>query len=133
MANLNNNKGINIKFPITSTFLETNKTTAAAIKENLKTLVLTTRGERLVNPEIGTRLSSLGGMLFEPMNKEQMQIVVEGDIVSAIEKFYPEVQVLSVEIKTPDEDTSLKPNEALIKIFYSFKEIEDDLSINVRK
>ena len=52
--------GINLKFPLRAYrkgFFEMNNTTRAAIREDIKILLLTKKGERVVNSSIGTNIS----------------------------------------------------------------------------
>ena len=64
--------GINLKFPLRAFrkgFFEMNNTTVDAVREDIKILLLTKKGERVVNPTIGTNIPILLGELFEPIKK----------------------------------------------------------------
>ena len=67
--------GINLKFPLRAYrkgFFEMNNTTRDAIREDIKILLLTKKGERVVNSTIGTNIPILAGQLFEPAIKEDL-------------------------------------------------------------
>ena len=68
--------GINLKFPLRSYrrgFFEMNTTTLAAIREDIKILLLTKKGERLINTDIGTNIPILAGQLFEPHDRDVLE------------------------------------------------------------
>ena len=67
--------GVNLKFPLRSFrkgFFEMNDTTIDAVKEDIKILLLTKKGERVVNSSIGTNIPILLGEMFEPIKKNEM-------------------------------------------------------------
>ena len=45
-------------------FFQGNKTTITAIREDIKVLLMTVKGERLMHKEMGTNLPILAGQLF---------------------------------------------------------------------
>ena len=79
--------GINLKFPLRAYrkgFFEMNNTTRDAIREDIKILLLTKKGERVVNGSIGTNIPILAGQLFEPAIREDLepQITLEWEKIS---------------------------------------------------
>jgi len=71
-----------------------------AIKQSLKSLILTNHYERPFHPEIG---SNIPGLLFEPFSPI-LKIQIEKEIVNIIQNFEPRVRLESVKlIMRPDE------------------------------
>jgi phage baseplate assembly protein W len=113
---------INFKFPlskVTGGFPEGNKTSKAAIRENIKTLILTKKGERVINPDIGTNISVLAGELFNNVDKKSMEQRIFVEIENAIDKYLPIVKLISLSIQTSSENDKLRFNEILISMQYA--------------
>ena len=65
---------LNLKFPLKSFkrgFFQGNTDTISAVRENIKTLLLTLKGERVMHAEMGTNIPVLQGQLFEPITREE--------------------------------------------------------------
>ena len=128
--------GINLKFPLRSYrqgFFEMNNTTNAAIKENIKTLLLTVKGERVVHPNIGTNIPTLMGQLFEPMKPREMEAKIGAEITTALEIWMPEVTMTSINIYTQDTvpfGTALNPNDILVRMEYEYSGIPDMVELS---
>ena len=128
--------GINLKFPLRSYrqgFFEMNNTTNAAIKENIKTLLLTVKGERVVQPNIGTNIPTLMGQLFEPMKPREMEAKIGAEITTALEIWMPEVTMTSINIYTQDTvpfGTALNPNDILVRMEYEYSGIPDMVELS---
>ena len=128
--------GINLKFPLRSYrqgFFEMNNTTNAAIKENIKTLLLTVKGERVVQPNIGTNIPTLMGQLFEPMKPREMEAIIGAEITTALEIWMPEVTMTSINIYTQDTvpfGTALNPNDILVRMEYEYSGIPDMVELS---
>jgi phage baseplate assembly protein W len=73
-----------------------------AVIRSIKNLLLTDRGERLCQPDIG---SGIKNALFEPMLPSTAQMI-RSLIMSCIEKHEPRARILSVDVE-PDEDKHL--------------------------
>lgn len=79
------------------------KTDAAAVKQAVKNLLLTTPGEKPFNPYFGGGLNDL---LFELANDETNFLLTEY-ITAAIENFEPRAKLLSIVPNvTPDNNTA---------------------------
>ena len=128
--------GINLKFPLRSYrqgFFEMNNTTNAAIKENIKTRLLTVKGERVVQPNIGTNIPTLMGQLFEPMKPREMEAKIGAEITTALEIWMPEVTMTSINIYTQDTvpfGTALNPNDILVRMEYEYSGIPDMVELS---
>ena len=131
----NNSVGINFSFPLrwgNSNTFSVNKTTLDALKENIKILLLTKKGERVVNPDIGTNIPMLSGELFEQINKVEMQTRMTSEISSAFKQWIKNANFAGLEIFT-QEDDSLKKNDVRVKIFYQLAKggINDNITLRI--
>jgi phage baseplate assembly protein W len=83
-------------------------------KENLKTLLLTRKGERYMSPTFGTDLLEI---VFQP-NVSELKQDITNIISDAVSIWIPKLQLQDIEIKTNEDDSSLN-NTTLITISYS--------------
>jgi len=119
--------GVNLKFPLRSYrkgFFEMNNTTIDAVKEDIKILLLTKKGERVVNPNIGTNIPILLGELFEPIKKEEMEARIGAEIRSALDTWMPYVTMDAIEIFTSDNPptgTNVNENDILVRMAYTLQ------------
>jgi phage baseplate assembly protein W len=77
-------------------------TTKDQIKSNLINLLLTTRGERIMNPEFGT---SLQNYLFEGITDDNSDALISS-LQTSIATFIPQINVISI-TATPNTDYNL--------------------------
>lgn len=116
--------GINLKFPLRSYrkgFFEMNQTTLDAVREDIRILLLTKKGERIVNPDIGTNIPILMGQLFEPIKKQELEDNIGREIKSALQSWMPYVTLEKIEVFSevdPPKGISLNSNQVLIKMSY---------------
>lgn len=110
---LDKNRAIGVSLPFNAGGVF-NKTfsTKDQIKSNLINLLLTYKGERILNPEFGADLPRL---LFEPINNETLD-KIQNQIITSVAIYVPEVNITNIEI-TPDIDI----NTIYINIIYQFK------------
>ena len=119
--------GVNLKFPLRSFrkgFFEMNNTTIDAVREDIKILLLTKKGERVVNPSIGTNIPILLGELFEPIKKREMEARIGAEIKSALETWMPYVTMNSIEIFRAEDapiGTNIKENDILVRMGYTLE------------
>ena len=95
--------GINLKFPLRAYrkgFFEMNNTTRDAIREDIKILLLTKKGERVVNSSIGTNIPILAGQLFEPAIKEDLEPEITIEVKQALATWMPYVTLESLQVFT---------------------------------
>ena len=85
--------------------------TREQIKFNVVNLVLTSKGERIENPNFGTTLRS---QLFGQMTEDTLDSVRE-DIINSIAIYIPEVAVRNIELLIEPNESS---NTLLVKITY---------------
>jgi len=119
---LNPNVAIGINLPLNgpgvfnSTYIS-----QKAIKNNLINFFLTNPGERPLNPSFG---AGLRVFLFEQSNEPTFENL-NGFISSKLEAFFPEVQILKLDILSPDDE----PNNIVITLNYSINNINDTINI----
>ena len=117
-----NNYAIGITLPLTfgeSTF-EQSFQTKDQIKSNIKNLLLTKRGERILQPQFGSGLQSL---LFE-QNVDDLEGRIEDTINESLEQWLPYVTAEEIDIESTDE---LRDNNK-INVSIKFK-IGDDINL----
>ena len=118
--------GINLKFPLRSYrrgFFEMNNTTTAAVRENIKILLMTVKGERVVNPSVGTNIPTLMGQLFEQIEPGEMEARIGAEITTALATWMPEVQMVGITVHTQDTapmGVALNPNDILLRMEYVY-------------
>src|SRR4051812_31143989 len=96
-------------------YLETTNDELSAVRENLKSLMLTNWGERVMNYNFGCNFLEF---LFDNHDSE-LSTRIEDRIVSQISTWMPFVTVTSVSVTFSDEDETLPENS--IQIDLSFK------------
>jgi phage baseplate assembly protein W len=85
--------------------------TREQIKFNIVNLVLTSKGERIENPNFGTTLRS---QLFGQMTEDTLNNVRE-DIINSVGVYVPEVSIQNIELLIEPNESS---NTLLVKIAY---------------
>jgi len=90
------------------------------VKSNIKNLLLTKRGERIIQPEFGSGLQSL---LFEP-NVDDLEGRIEDTINESLEQWLPYVTAEEIDIESTDE---LRDNNKL-NVSIKFR-IGDDINL----
>tara|TARA_B110000114_G_scaffold16265_1_gene15750 strand:+ start:27 stop:455 length:429 start_codon:yes stop_codon:yes gene_type:complete len=117
-----NNYAIGITLPLQfgeNTF-EQSFQTKDQIKSNIKNLLLTKRGERILQPQFGSGLQSL---LFEP-NVDDLEGRIEDTINDSLKQWLPYVTADEIDIESTDE---LRDNNK-INVSIKFK-IGDDINL----
>jgi len=79
----------------------TNYTTLTQAKDNLKNLILTKKGERLMNPEFGC---DVWLVLFEQMHGATIESRIETAIVDAVDTWLPYLSLTSIVFDYDDND-----------------------------
>jgi len=95
------NYAIGITLPLTfgeNTF-EQSFLTKDQVKSNIKNLLLTKKGERILQPEFGSGLQEL---LFEP-NVDDLESRIEDTINQSLEQWLPYVTAEEIVIESTDE------------------------------
>ena len=79
----------------------TNYTTLTQAKDNLKNLILTKKGERLMNPDFGC---DVWLVLFEQMDGATIESRIETSIVDAVDTWLPYLSLTSIVFDYDDSD-----------------------------
>jgi phage baseplate assembly protein W len=92
------------------------------IRDNLRNLLLTNKGERLGRHDFGTSLRSL---TFEMINNENFEQIVMNDIQIAVEKYLPyiELDMFSAETIKFENDDIKGISTLLVKVGYNVTNI----------
>jgi len=124
---------LSIKFPIDvqdGTGVELHDDYAANIRQNLKMLILTNKGERIMNPEFGVGLKKY---LFENVSNNKIIIgdieydiktIILKNITEQVNKYIPDVLIQDLYVKFEDNTLTLSL-QYLLSGFY-----QDILQIN---
>jgi phage baseplate assembly protein W len=116
---------INYSFPLRKFrqgFFEGNQDTIRAVRENIKILLMTKKGERVINGGIGTNIPILLGSLFEQIVPEEMEVRIRSEITNALRTYMPEVKLTSLKLYFEDNANEigavLERNQVLIRMKY---------------
>ncbi len=100
----------------------THDTLAQAVHQDLKILLLTSPGERVMDPLFGCGLKNY---LFETLNPSTLG-AIEARIKQQVKKYLPFIQIKSVNFASAHSSaggtvvTDMDPNNVSIQISYSF-------------
>ena len=97
-----------------SGLFQQSQTTLEQAGSNIKNLLLTAKGERVMQPNFGSRLREL---LFEQYT-EDLSSRIQEEIQEAISTWLPYINIASVNIIQSDEDPNTYPQEPSTKIVY---------------
>ena len=112
---------INLKFPLKSYrrgFFQGNTDTISAVRENIKVLLLTTKGERVMHAELGTQIPVLQGQLFEPITRDETFENIRLEIETAIQTYLPYIRILNIKMITQEEEPRLGNNKIRVNMSY---------------
>lgn len=98
------------------------RTNEESIKESLKNLILTNRGERLFQPNIG---SDVRASLFENVTPANLK-VLEERVRDVINNYEPRVSIIDVDVTSLYDD-----NRVHVTIYFYVKNSENPVSVTV--
>jgi phage baseplate assembly protein W len=93
-----------------------------SVKEAIKNLVLTDRGERLMQPNLG---GNIRAMLFENMTPASLKLIEE-QVKTVIEIYEPRAEVLDVIVNGSLDDNTVK---VTVKFFITNQEQPVELDV----
>ena len=108
--------GIDFPFAIVPNkdgYFATTKTTIESVKNNIRLLLQTQKGERIFQPNLGMNIRRF---LFEQIT-EDTQVQIENDIVDTFATWLPFVEFREIDIDTSNQDK----NQINIKIVFNIK------------
>ena len=107
----------------------TNYTTLTQAKDNLKNLILTKKGERLMNPDFGC---DVWLVLFEQMDGATIETRIETAIVDAVDTWLPYLSLTSIVFDYDDNDIDMNRISLDIKFsLASNPSLTESVQINV--
>ncbi len=89
-------------------------TTIEAVKNNIKNLLSTNKGERFLQPNIGLNLRKF---LFEQYTDE-LRLQIENDILDTFEFWLPFIQVRDLQVQMSDSD-GVSSNTMMINVLFN--------------
>tara|TARA_B110000503_G_scaffold11730_1_gene15837 strand:- start:2668 stop:3096 length:429 start_codon:yes stop_codon:yes gene_type:complete len=113
--------GISLPIQITNTAFAQTFQTSEQVKSNIRNLLLTKRGERILQPEFGSGLQEL---LFE-QNVDDFEGRIEDTINKSLEQWLPYVTAEAIEVDSSD---TLRDNNR-INVSVKFR-IGDNTDLN---
>lgn len=104
-----------------------NKTIQESVKQNFKNLILTNKGERIMDPLFGVGVYSY---LFENYS-QATQSIINAEVVSQVNKYLPFITIQQLLLN----ETSTNLNQFYIYIKYSINSLDvlDELSFVVTR
>src|SRR3990167_11237574 len=98
--------------------LETSSTELEAAKHNLRSLLLSNKGERLVHFTMGAGLRRL---LFEPLDVDDLRSRVVDSVSSQVERWMPYITIDKVDVLLRGEhDGPAIDTEAAVRVSFKF-------------
>ena len=94
-------------------WFKSTKTTIEAVKQNIRSILKTEKGERLMQPNLGI---SLRALLFNPVD-EGTNILIQEEITGVMAKYFPFVNITDIEVNNDGEDAIGK---TLVQVKISF-------------
>jgi len=101
------------RIPNQDGYFATTKTTIESVKNNIRLLLQTQKGERMFQPNLGM---GIRGFLFEQIT-EDTQVQIENDIVDTFATWLPFVELREINIDLLEQDQ----NKINIKIVFNIK------------
>ena len=101
------------RIPNQDGYFATTKTTIESVKNNIRLLLQTQKGERMFQPNLGTGIRRF---LFEQIT-EDTQVQIENDIVDTFATWLPFVELREINIDLAEQDQ----NKINIKIVFNIK------------
>jgi phage baseplate assembly protein W len=98
-----NEVGLGVSFSANTSLFAPIYTTTTQTRENLKTLLLTRIGERIMQPTYGTDLITI---LFEP-NLSSLKSEIQTLIQEPINYWLPYINIESIDVVTNEDDPKL--------------------------
>ena len=92
------------------------------MRENIKTLLLTTKGERVMHGELGTNIPVLQGQLFEPITRDETFENIRLEIETAVQTYLPYIRILNISMVTQEEEPALGNNKIRVNMAYTISD-----------
>jgi phage baseplate assembly protein W len=99
-------------------FFASTSTTIEAVKNNIRNLIQTHQGERLMQPTLGLNLRNY---LFNQITEDTV-FKIQNEIMDIFEFWLPFVVVRDIQVKTADNDRTIDSNKMVINIVFSIEQ-----------
>ena len=99
-------------------YFASSSTTIEAVKNNIRNLLNTHRGERVFQPNLGLNLRRL---LFEHITSDNL-LGVQNAILDQLELWLPFVEVRDIKIFRKEDDIVVGSNEIRVKVIFNIKQ-----------
>ena len=96
-------------------YFASTSTTIEAVKNNIRNLVNTHEGERLMQPQLGINLRKY---LFEQFSDEVV-FSIQNDIVDTFKKWLPFVEIQDIQVNMSNRDDSIGKNTMNVTILFN--------------
>ena len=123
-------EGLSVKLPLSLNPTDgytLNKTYKELVQQNLKMLLLTAPGERMMDPLFGVGLRNF---LFE-QNVPQTWGNIEARINTQVAKYMPFVKVLKVDFGKLDDNPAVKDNSLTVSLVYRILPLDSVDNLNM--
>ena len=111
--------GLSVKLPLTLSSVfgayNLNTTFEELAKQNLKMLIITSPGERIMDPSFGVGLM---GYLFE-MNTTTTYAEISARIQSQVNKYLDYIRIDDIQYQIPENNPDLYPQNLSVSIFFT--------------
>ena len=119
---------IGISLPLSLSDVNSTKTTIEAVKQNLLNLCNTEAGERVMQPNLGTRLKRF---IFEPFS-EEIVVQIQDVLMEGLTYWLPFIRVNSIDVKMSEEGRGDFRNTLEISVDFSLlKDLTTTESIQI--
>lgn len=103
-------------------YFEVSRTELEAVQNNLRSLLVTNWGERVMHQDFGCNLIQF---LFEQSVDDELREQISDRIASQVAKWMPFVNVDDIQLVFPEEDSSVPQNSFRISITFSLSRRPD--------
>ena len=93
-----------------------------SVKESIKNLILTDRGERLMQPYIG---GNIRAMLFENLTPGTLKLI-EDRVTSTIQTYEPRAELINVSVSSDPDN-----GEVYVGITFYVRQVEQPIQLDV--
>ena len=105
-----------------------NTTFTELAKQNLKMLILTIPGERIMDPSFGVGLRRY---LFEN-NGSDTYSAIANNIGEQVAKYLPYIQIDDIKFQIPEDNPDLFPHNLSVSIFFTIVPLQTNTAIQIQ-
>lgn len=124
--------GLSVKLPLVTSEVfgpyELNTTYDDLAKQNLKMLILTNPGERIMNPSFGVGIRKF---LFE-FNGQPTYDKITSAIQQQVSIYLPYIQIENIHYVVPEGNPDLYPNDLIVQITFTIIPLQKRASVEIQ-